>query len=133
MSHGGRRDGSGHRFQSSMEKYGHASIAVVCRHESRLFCLLRGDAKCCEGEGAWFCPIVSRRIFEGPIATTIENGEIARLKIDDGHVDATVAVEVSSEPEIRSCISAGIVPWLESPIAFSEKRCETILHPVDHK
>ncbi len=110
----GRRDRSGHRFQSSMKKNGDASIAVIRRHKSRLFCLLRGDAKCREGEGARFCPIVSRRIFEGSIAPTKENGEIARLKIDDGHVDAAVAVEVTSVPEIRSCVCAGISALAET-------------------
>ena len=93
-----------------MEKDGDASIAVIRRHESRLFSLLRCDTKCCEGKGAWFCPIVSRRIFECSIATTVENGEIARLKIDDRHVGALVAIEVASEPEIRSCVGTGIVP-----------------------
>jgi hypothetical protein len=99
-----------------MEKNRNASIAVIRRHESRLFSLLRGDAKCRKGEGARFCPIVSRRIFEGPIAPAKENGEIARLKIDDGHIDAAVTIEVTSEPKIRSCISTRIAPWLERPI-----------------
>ena len=116
-----------------MKKNGDASIAVVRRHESGLFSLLRGDAKRRKSEGAWFCSIVSRRIFEGSIATTVENGEIARLKIDDRHVGAIVAVEVASKPEIRSCVGPGIVPWLESPVADSEKRCEAILGAVDHK
>ena len=113
-----------------MEKDGDASIAVIRRHESRLFSLLRCDTKCRKGKGAWFCPIVSRRIFEGSIATAEENGEIARLKIDDGHVDAVVAVEVASEPEIRSCVGAGIAPWLKRPITYSEKRCKAILLPL---
>lgn len=116
-----------------MEKDGDASIAIVRRHESRLFSLLRCDAKRRKGKGAWFCPIVSRRIFEGPIVTAEENGEITRLKIDDSHVDATVAVEVASEPEIRSRVGTGVAPWMESPITFSEKGCEAILHAVDHK
>ncbi|MCI0426860.1 MAG: hypothetical protein L0Z46_02440, partial [Nitrospiraceae bacterium] len=107
-----------------MEKDGDASIAIVRCHKSRLFGLLRCDVKRCKGEGAWFCPIVSRRIFEGPIVTAKENGEITRLKIDDSHVGATVAVEVASEPEIRSCVGTGIVPRLESPITYSEKGCE---------
>ena len=116
-----------------MEKDGDASIAIVRCHESGLFSLLRGYAKCRKGEGAWFCPIISRRIFEGPIVTAEENGEITLLKIDDGHVRATVAVEIASEPEIRSYVGTGIAPWLESSITFSEKDCEAILYAVDHK
>src|SRR4029079_15822259 len=127
------RDGSRRGFQSSMEKDGHASIAVVRRHESGLFSLLGCHAKRGEGEGAWLCPIVSRRIFEGPIVTTKENREITRLKIDNRHISAMVTVEVASEPKIRSCIGTGITSWLERPIAVTEKGCETILHTVDHK
>ena len=106
-----------------MEKDGDAPIAIVRRHESRFFSLLRCDAKRCKGEGAWFCPIISRRIFEGPIATAEENGEITRLKIDNSHIGETVAVEVASKPEIRSCVGSGIAPWLESSITYSEKGC----------
>ena len=116
-----------------MEKDGNASIAVVRRHESGFFSILRCDAKRRKGEGAWLCPIVSRWILERPIVTTEENGEIARLKIDDRHICALVAIEVASEPEIRSRVGAGIVPWLESPVTYSEKRCEAILGPVDDK
>jgi hypothetical protein len=109
-----------------MEKDGHASIPIIRRHEAGLFSLFRCDAKRRKGEGAGFCPIVSRRILEGPIATAKENGEIARLKIHDSHVDAAVAVEVSSKPKIRSCIGAGIAPGLESPVPDTEKCCEAI-------
>ena len=89
-----------------MEKDRNASIAVICRYESRFFRTLRRNAKRREGEGAWFCPIVSRWILERPIVTTEENGEITRLEVDDGHVGATVAIEVAREPKIRSCVGA---------------------------
>ena len=69
-AHGGR-DGSGRRFQSSMEKDGDASIAVVRRYESRLFIFLRGNAKRREGRRGLIlsdsfsadteCPIVHGR------------------------------------------------------------------------
>src|SRR5512139_2006391 len=116
-----------------MEEDGNASIAVVRRHESRFFSTLCCDAKRCKGEGAWFCPIVSRRILERPIVTTEENGDIARLKVDDSHIGATVTIEVASKPKIRSCIGTGIASRLERPITYSKKGCKTILYTVDDK
>lgn len=122
-----------HRFQPSMEKDGDASIAVIRRHQSGLFGLLRGDAKCRKGEGSWFGPIVSRWIFERPIASAKKNGKIAGLKIHNSYVDTTVAVKVSSEPKIRSGVGARIASRLERSIPDAEKSCEAVLLAVDHK
>ncbi len=116
-----------------MEKDGDAAVAIVCRHQSWLFSFFRGDAKGGEGEGARFRPIVSRRILECPIATAEKNGEIARLNIDDGDVGATVAIEVASETEIRSCVGTGIVPWLKGPITVAEEGRKAIPFAIDHE
>ena len=125
--------GNAHRFQSSMEKDGDASIAVVRRHKPGLFGLLRRNSERRKSEGARFRPIVFRRIFEGPIATTKEDREVTRLKIDDGDVGATVAIEVSGKPEIRSCIGTGVMPWLERSIAVTKEGRKAIPLAVDHQ
>jgi len=116
-----------------MEKDGNASIAVVRRHEPRFFSLLRCDTKRRKGEGAWFCLIVSRWVLECPIVTTEENGEITRLKVDDSHIGAPVAIEVAGKSKIRPRVGAGIVPWLEGSIPYSQEGCKAVLHAVDHK
>src|SRR5574340_242890 len=76
---------------SAMQKHRYAPGSIVCRHQTRFFDIVGGDAITRHGERAGLRSIVSRRVVERTVPSPEEDGKVGGLEVDDGYVGDMVA------------------------------------------